>query len=171
MTPEQATFLINIYLPQAENEQKTTRRVIAAVPADRCAYSPDPKSMTAWTLAKHIASSEIFFLHAVSNGAFNPADGAVPDSVTTPAQLVEWYDENFAKAAAKIRALTPEQLAQKIDFHGVFVFPAVAFVGLNCNHVIHHRGQLSAYLRPMGAKVPKIYGGSADEPMEMPAGA
>jgi uncharacterized damage-inducible protein DinB len=47
----------------------------------------------------------------------------------------------------------------------------VQFLGLVSNHSIHHRGQLSSYLRPMGSKVPKIYGGSADEPFEMPASA
>lgn len=162
---------MHVHLPQLENEQKTTRRVIAAVPADKAEYAPDPKSMTAWTLAKHIASSEIHFLNGIASGAFNREDGVVPDSVTTPEQLVEWYDESFAQAIARLRTMTPEQLTQKIDFHGVFSYPAVAYVSINSNHMIHHRGQLSAYLRPMGAKVPRIYGGSADEPMEMPARA
>lgn len=171
MTPEQATFLLNIYLPQTENEQKITRRVIAAVPADKSDYAPDSRSMTAWTLAKHIASAEIFFLSAIASGEFNQAAGAIPDSVKTPEQLIEWYDENFAKAAAGIRALTPEQLMKEIDFHGVFKNPAIVYASFNTSHIIHHRGQLSAYLRPMGAKVPRMYGGSADEPFEMPATA
>jgi uncharacterized damage-inducible protein DinB len=53
----------------------------------------------------------------------------------------------------------------------VFNLPAVAYLGFLNNHSIHHRGQLAAYLRPMGSKVPNIYGGSFDEPMQMPAGA
>ena len=158
-------------LPQLENEQKTTGKVIAAMPADKGDYTPDPKSMTAWALAKHIASSEIFFLSGIARGEFNQADGAVPDSITTPQQLVGWYNEQFAQAMAKIRTLSGDQLCKIVDFHGIFQLPAVAYAGFNTSHTIHHRGQLSAYLRPMGGKVPSIYGGSADEPFQMPASA
>lgn len=173
MTPEQASFLLNdVYLPQIENEQKTTRRVIAAIPADKCDYAPDAKSMTAWTLAKHLASAEPFFLNGIANGAFHREDGAIPDSVTTPEQLRAWYDEHCASALAKVRALTPEQLVRIVEFGGgMFKNPAVAYAGFMLSHTLHHRGQLSAYLRPMGAKVPRIYGGSADEPLERPAQA
>jgi uncharacterized damage-inducible protein DinB len=61
--------------------------------------------------------------------------------------------------------MTAEQLATPVDFLGVFNLPAVFYLGFVNNHSIHHRGQLAAYLRPMGSKVPSIYGGSADEPM------
>jgi uncharacterized damage-inducible protein DinB len=62
-------------------------------------------------------------------------------------------------------------LLKSINFHNVFEFPAVVYLQLMVNHSIHHRGQLSAYLRPMGAKVPAIYGGSADEPITIPQAA
>lgn len=172
MTSEQATFLLNgVCLPQIQNEQKTTRRVIEAIPADKSGYKPDPKAKSAFELASHLASSECFFLGGVANGSFSGVDANIPESVKTPAELVAWYDENFAKAVARIAALKPEELTRMIDFHGVFNFPAINYLSLMCNHSIHHRGQLSTYLRPMGSKVPKIYGGSADEPMEMPAHA
>ena len=61
--------------------------------------------------------------------------------------------------------MTPQQLATPVNFLGLFNFPAYVYLGLVNNHSIHHRGQLSTYLRPMGSKVPSIYGGSADEPM------
>ena len=48
----------------------------------------------------------------------------------------------------------------------MFNFPAVAYLNFMLSHTIHHRGQLAAWLRPMGGKVPSIYGGSADEPFE-----
>lgn len=169
MTPDQANFLLHeVYLPQIRNEQKTSRRVIEAIPADKIDYKPDSKSMSAWDLAKHIASAEIFFMSGIANGAFNRADGVIPDTVKTPAQLCAWYDENFQKAADKLASTKPDDLAKTITF-AVFSNPAVVFTGLMMNHSIHHRGHLSAYLRPMGAKIPRIYGGSADEPMEMPA--
>ncbi|MGD1095421.1 MAG: DinB family protein [Bryobacteraceae bacterium] len=172
MTPEQATFLLNtVCLPQIQNEQKTTRRVIEAVPADKSGYKPDPKAMSAFELASHIASSECFFMNGVASGSFDSAGEPIPESVKTPAQLLEWYDENFAKASARLAGLKPEELTRMINFHGVLNFPAVTYLSMMCSHSIHHRGQLSSYLRPMGSKVPKIYGGSADEPMEIPAQA
>jgi uncharacterized damage-inducible protein DinB len=171
MTNEQAEFLLNhVYLPQIQNERKTTRRVIEAVPAAKCDYKPDPKSMSALELAWHIASSECFFMNGVADAAFNPG-GARPDSIKTPADVLAWYDDNSAKATARLAALNGDALTRMIDFHGVFNFPAIVYIGLMSNHSIHHRGQLSAYLRPMGAKVPRIYGGSADEPIQLPATA
>ena len=56
-----------------------------------------------------------------------------------------------------------------VDFFGLFKSPAVALMGFANNHGIHHRGQLAAYLRAMGSKVPAIYGGSADEPFQAAA--
>jgi uncharacterized damage-inducible protein DinB len=167
MTPEQAHFLLNeVYIPQIRNEHKTTRRVLEAVPADKLNYSPDPVSMDAWKLATHIASSEIFFIMGVANGAFNRADAALPDSVKTPADLVQWYDEQQAKALDKLASTSGEDLVKNVTF-AVFTLPAINYVALMITHSVHHRGQLSAYLRPMGAKVPRIYGGSADEPIDM----
>jgi uncharacterized damage-inducible protein DinB len=60
--------------------------------------------------------------------------------------------------------MTPEQLATPVDFAGVFKMPAVFYLGFVNNHSVHHRGQLPAYLRPMGSMVPSIYGRSADKP-------
>ena len=171
MTNEQAEFLLNqIFMPEVQNEHKTTRRVIEAVPADKSGYKPDERSMSAMELAWHIASSECFFLNGVAAGKFERG-GDMPESIKTPADVLKWYDENFAKAITAVSALKGDALTRVIDFMGAFSFPAINFVGLMCNHSIHHRGQLSAYLRPMGAKVPRIYGGSADEPFEMPARA
>ena len=58
--------------------------------------------------------------------------------------------------------MTPDQLMKSIDFRGMFQYPAVAYLEFAIRHTIHHRGQLSMYLRPMGAKVPSIYGESHD---------
>jgi uncharacterized damage-inducible protein DinB len=169
MTTDQATFLLNeIYLPQIRNELKTTRRVIEAIPADKGDYKPDPKSMSSMELAKHIASSEVFFMMGAAHGEFKRESAAMADSVKTPADVSAWYEEHGNKAAAALAAVSGEDLAKNLHF-AVFDLPAIAYIGLMISHSAHHRGQLSAYLRPMGAKVPRIYGGSADEPIEMPA--
>jgi uncharacterized damage-inducible protein DinB len=171
MTNDQAEFLLHhVYLPQIKNEQKTTSRVLAAIPADKCDWKPHPASMSAMELAWHIASADCFFLNGVAAGKFERG-GAMPETIKTPADIVNWFNENFAKAFDAVAELKGDQLTQVIDFQGVFNFPAIVYVGLMNNHSIHHRGQLSAYLRPMGGKVPAIYGGSADEPMKTPAAA
>ena len=142
--------------------------MLEAVPADKLAYTPDPKSMTSWNLATHIAGSEIFFMMGAANGAFHREDAAIPDTVKAPADLVKWYDEAFEKAAAKLGATSAADLMKSVPF-AIFNLPAITYCGLMLSHSAHHRGQLSAYLRPMGAKVPRIYGGSADEPIEATA--
>jgi uncharacterized damage-inducible protein DinB len=169
MTPDQATFLLKeIYLPQIHNEHPLTRKIIEAIPADKSDYKPDPKSKSAMELAKHIASSEVFFIMGVVNGEFKRENAAIPESVTTPAQLLAWQDENFANATAKLAACSPDALLKTVSF-AIFSFTAITYLGLMSSHSIHHRGQLSTYLRPMGSKIPRIYGGSADEPIELPA--
>jgi|SRR5579864_5019129 len=171
MTPEQATFLLNeVYLPQIHDEHKTTRRIIAAVPADQGAYKPSERCMSAWELASHIVVSHIFFLDGMSSGQFTPP-APLPDSIKTPADLLAWDEANFSKALDRVKAMSPADLVKPVSFFGVFNHPAVSYAGFMCSHAVHHRGQLSAYLRPMGAKVPRIYGGSADEPFQPPAQA
>ncbi len=165
MTPEQATFLLNdIYLNQIRNEHKTTRRVIEAIPADNSGWKPDPKSKSAIELAWHIVTSECFFMNGIAKGKYEATGGFnLPDNIKTPADVLKWYDENHPKAVAQLSQVKGEGLTRPIDFFGMFTFPALHFAGLMCSHSIHHRGQLSSYLRPMGGKVPGIYGPSADE--------
>ena len=76
------------------------------------------------------------------------------------------YDDAFAIKIEKVKKLTPEFWAKRMEFFGMYNQPAALYLQFMLNHAIHHRGQLTAYLRPMGAKVPNIYGGSFDEPME-----
>lgn len=171
MTPDQAVFLAHLSVRGIENEFQTTKKVIAAIPADNAGYKPDPKAKSAFELAWHIASSDIWFLDSVAAGEFAPEPNEKPDNLRTPQDIVGWYDQNFAAAIAKVRALSAEQLSKPLNFYNVFNYPAVFYLGFTSNHVIHHRGQLSSYLRPMGSKCPSIYGGSADEPFVPPATA
>jgi uncharacterized damage-inducible protein DinB len=85
--------------------------------------------------------------------------------------VVAWYDERMKQGAARVAAMTPEQLLTPVDFMGAFNFPVVLYLGFLNNHSIHHRGELATYLRPMGSKVPSIYGGSYDEPLQPPVPA
>ena len=167
MQSDQATFLLNFLLPQVKAESKATRRVIEAIPADKSGYRPDPKSKTALELAWHIAATETWFLEAVASGQF-PKSGEMPAEIKTPSDILKWYDAHFAAGVDRVSQATPEQLSKSLNFYNVFNHPAVVYLNILVVHSVHHRGQLSTYLRPMGSKVPQIYGGSADEPMEVP---
>jgi uncharacterized damage-inducible protein DinB len=167
MNPEQAKGLSEFLLAAIEQESATTRKIIAAVPADKADYRPHPTNKSALELAVHIPTSEVWFLNGIAAGKFPMEEGP---SFNTPAEALAWYDREFPAAVAKVRAMSGDQLAAVVDFFGM-KFPNVMYLNFCQVHSIHHRGQLSAYLRPMGAKVPSIYGGSADEPFQMTEGA
>ncbi len=161
MTAEQAVSLLqNIYLGTLKNESRITRKVLETVPADKCDYRPDTASRTAIELARHIAAADNRFLETVVNGVFDANPAMIPENVKTPAEIAVWYEERFAKNFDALTKLNGEQLTKMVDFRGMFQRPAVSFVMLGLHHTIHHRGQLSSYLRCMGAKVPSIYGES-----------
>jgi uncharacterized damage-inducible protein DinB len=162
-TPEQAHFLLhNVFLAAMKTESRTTKKILEAVPADKATYQPDPCAKSAIELVRHIAIAENFFLEAPINGVFNPGAVKIPDGVSTPAEIAAWYEQTYAKNFDALTRLTGEQLAKVIDFRGLFQQSAVLFLLFGLNHTIHHRGQLSTYLRPMGSKVPAIYGESYD---------
>ena len=163
MQAEQATFLLQgVFLPGLKNEHRLTRNVIEAIPQDGNNYRPDPSSRPALELAWHIASTEMRFMEAVAAGAFDLTPRPLPESIKNSADLGTWYAENFATHADAVSKLTGEQLVRTVDFRGLFQLPAVMYMNFIICHTIHHRGQLSTYLRPMGAKVPAIYGESYD---------
>ena len=155
-------FVHNVLLGMLKNESRTTRAVLAAVPKDRLDYRPDPCAKTANELLRHLASADNFFLKSVAGGAFVPGSVKIPEDVKTPEEVAEWYGQEYAKNFDAVRQLSGEQLIQIVDFRGAFQRPAYAFLQSGLLHAVHHRGQLSTYLRPMGAKVPAIYGESYD---------
>ncbi len=163
MQPDQADFLLqNVYLPGLKNESRLTRKVIEAIPLDKGDYRPDEISKSALELAWHIVATEMRFLDAVQAGAFDFTPRPRPDSIRNSADLLDWYAENFEPRVAALTKVSKEQLCQIVDFRGMFQLAAVEYLGFVLHHSVHHRGQLSMYLRPMGAKVPSIYGESYD---------
>jgi uncharacterized damage-inducible protein DinB len=163
LTPDLAEFwLQDLLLGTLKNESRTTKKILEAVPADKAEYRPDPFARTAMELVRHIAAAEMRFLETTINAAF-PTTAGLPESVKTPAEVAAWYSENFARNFEKLAQLKGDHLVKITDFRGIFKLPAVAFLQVGMNHSIHHRGQLSSYLRCMGAKVPSIYGESFDD--------
>jgi uncharacterized damage-inducible protein DinB len=162
LTPDQAKFLFATIIPTIKNEHATTKKVIEAIPLDKGDYRPDNIAKTALELAWHIVAAEQRFLAGIVSGVFDFTAINRPDNVRNSADIAAWYEQTFTANLAALEAATGEQLARTIGFRGVLELPAVGFLTLSQNHSIHHRGQLSTYLRPMGAKVPAIYGESYD---------
>lgn len=169
MTPEQGAFLASTLFSWVERETNTTCRVLKAVPAGKGAYRPDPVSRTALELSWHIAQADVWFLNGFLNGKFDMEDDSMPADIGDVSDIVAWYEDAFATSFEKVSKLPAEFWATPLDFFGIYNFPAAMYLQFMLLHTVHHRGQLCAYLRSMGAKVPNIYGGSADEPMGEPS--
>jgi uncharacterized damage-inducible protein DinB len=167
-TPEFVMEYTAMMLDGVTREAETTKRVLSAIPEAKRDYRPDPHARTAWELAWHLANTDVQFLDAIADLKFNMSGAARPDKPTTVAEAVDWYDKNIKRGVERVRGLSADQLATPIQFL-IFNFPAVFYLGFLNNHSIHHRGELATYLRPMGSKVPSIYGGSYDEPLQAAA--
>jgi uncharacterized damage-inducible protein DinB len=163
ITAEQAhLFVHNVLLGILKNESRTTRSILAAVPSVHLDYRPDPCAKSANELLRHVASADNFFLKSVIDGLFVPGSVTIPESVKTPEEVAEWYGNKYAENFDAVSRLSGEQLIKMVDFRGMFQRPAYTFLQTGLLHSVHHRGQLSTYLRPMGGKVPAIYGESYD---------
>jgi uncharacterized damage-inducible protein DinB len=150
-----------LFLRTLNSERLLTVQVISAVPPTQCDYRPDPDSRTALQLSWHIVDAEIMFLDVVAGGTFTRTR-PLPASVVGPADVVAWYHERFEDVYARLQQASDETLARTIALPRLLARPAVLFLQTAIHHSIHHRGQLSAYLRPMGGTVPPIYGDSHD---------
>ena len=156
------TLVHKVLLGTIKNESRTTKSVLAAVPNVNLDYRPDPCAKSADELLRHIAIADNFFLEAVITGIFNAKSVSIPDTLRSPAEIADWYERIYSKNFEAVSALSGEELIRRVDFRGIFERPAFFFLQLGLVHTIHHRGQLSTYLRPMGGKVPAIYGESYD---------
>jgi uncharacterized damage-inducible protein DinB len=168
LTPEFALGYRAVMLDGLDREMETTKKVLAAIPdAKATEYRPDPNARNAWDLAWHLANTDVQLMQGVADLEFKMNTPA--EKPKTVAELVDWYDANFKRASEGVRGLSGAQLLTPVGFMGVFNLPAVLYLGFLNNHSIHHRGELATYLRPMGSKVPSIYGGSFDQPFQPPA--
>jgi uncharacterized damage-inducible protein DinB len=160
MKPEQAKAVAEVLGQGLQGEWMHTYKAIKAVPDEKKDYKPEVNSRTAFDLAHHIAICDVGFLQAVAANSF----GAFPakcEAKTIP-ELAEWYKQEMPKALEKVLALEGTHLAQPVEAFGMKL-PSVNYMMFCNNHMIHHRGQLTTYIRPAGGKVPAIYGGSFDE--------
>ena len=146
-------------------ETPATVRVLSAVPDETRDYRPDAKSRSAWELAVHIATADLWFIESIERGVFNfdpEAAKQVEGEFRSVADIVAFYEARIPAAIESLRKLSDEQMGEELDFFGMMQMSRAVWIGFSNNHRVHHRGQLSAYLRSLGAKVPDIYGPSGD---------
>jgi uncharacterized damage-inducible protein DinB len=163
MSQPEPQALAGYLMSTLEYEMGLTTNVFDAVPAARHDYKPDGVSKNALELVRHITIEDEWFLNAIADGKFADfADQSDACGIMSGADASARYKERMPAAIARVRALSADELTRELDFFGKMKMPAVEFLSLMLRHTVHHRGQLSTYLRPMGSKVPPIYGPSGD---------
>ncbi|HME12222.1 MAG TPA: DinB family protein [Candidatus Acidoferrum sp.] len=160
-------------IPEFDHEMKTSRTLLERIPEDKLAWKPHEKSMTLGRLAGHIAELPGFVVSIIQLDEldFAPKEGGPPRKPTVAESrqhVLEVFDAKAAAARPVIASASDEHLAKvwKLSSGGktIFAMPrAQAVRAMFMNHVVHHRGQLSVYLRLLDVPVPSIYGPSADE--------
>jgi uncharacterized damage-inducible protein DinB len=141
------------------NESKTTRRVLARIP-EGSEYRPDPRSRTAREIAWQIVCEERMIIEALESGK---AEWAPPPLPPTMSEVLEIYERQSAEMAQRWRALPAARWEGTLEFFGS-QRPASPMAWSFLFDIVHHRGQITTYLRPMGSTVPQIYGPNGDEP-------
>ena len=138
--------------------------MIAAVPARRWGWRPHPKSMSAGELARHLAGSEWWFCaEALGLGSPGPDPAPKERPPAAPAALLRAARRSHGRLSAAVRRRGSRWLRGSVSFYDLRM-PRHRVFDLMIRHEVHHRGQLSVYVRLCGGRVPAVYGDSADEP-------
>jgi uncharacterized damage-inducible protein DinB len=159
-------------LPEFDRETGITRRLLERIPDGQFAWKPHEKSMTLGRLAEHLAELPGWAKVAIDLSGIDMATPRPPDYVPPPtrAAVLEMFDKNVADARATLTRKSDAELMApwtlKAQGKEVFTMPkAIVLRSFVMNHLIHHRGQMSVYLRLQNVPVPSMYGPSADESM------
>lgn len=163
MSTTDAKTIADFLLADFEYETQTTLAVLGAVPDDRLDYRPDDKGKTGLGLLRHIALEDAWLLNGIADGAFTaPPDDSDACGIATAADAVARYKSEVPAALARVRAMSGAQLSASLNLLDMITMPGVNFIAMTLKHSVHHRGQLSSYLRAMGGTMPSIYGPTAD---------
>jgi uncharacterized damage-inducible protein DinB len=164
------------FLQEFDWEMAKTRKMLAAVPDTDPDWKPDAKSMTVGRLAGHVAEMPMWMMMTVTQDSLDlGGPGGYTPAVMAKGgreELLAKFDKNVADAKAALAGRTDDFLAQqwqlKSGAHIILTLPRTAVLTDMCkNHMIHHRGQLSVYVRLLGGAVPGMYGPSSDEKTTM----
>ena len=140
-------------------ESTTTRKVLARIP-EGSAYRPDPKSRTAQEIAWQIVCEEKMIIEALESGK---AEWAPPPMPASMKEVLAAYEKQSAAMEQRWGSLPEARWEGSLEFFGS-QRPASPMAWNFLFDIVHHRGQITTYLRPMGSTVPQVYGPSGDEP-------
>jgi uncharacterized damage-inducible protein DinB len=164
--------LAEALLPEFDREMGVTRRLLERVPDGQFAWRPHEKSMTLGRLAEHLAEMPLWCTTTIKQEGIEAASGRPPgyESPSSSVAVLATFDKNLVEARAALVGRTDGELLApwtlSIQGKEIFSMPKVAVLrSWVMNHMIHHRGQLSVYLRMHNVPLPSMYGPSADEPM------
>jgi len=161
ITTKQAAFLRQQLAAEMQGEDALLRKVLAACPDKKLGWKPTAKKSKPFAeLAWHAGDAGHFFCDVIEGR--EPKEK--PAKALSKKALTAALTKSGAKFQERLASYTPAQLAKPYDFFGT-KYAGITLLSWHKVHLVHHRGQLTTYLRMMGAKVPSIYGGSADEPM------
>ncbi|MDH3494171.1 MAG: DinB family protein [Acidobacteriota bacterium] len=156
-------------IAELQHEAEVTRTVLERVPTDKFEFRPHEKSMTFGELASHIVDSYTWYDGTLNLEEIDFATAEyVPFQAETSEELLDAFDKNVVAAAELLAAASDEDLMVEWTMRAgdqvMFSMPRIQVIrSMLMNHMIHHRGQLSVYLRLNDIPVPQIYGPSADE--------
>lgn len=160
--------LVDALLPEFDHEVSTTRQLLERLPEDKLEWKPHETSRSLGQLATHLAQLPWWGEMTLAQPEFDTAGVPAPAVATSRAEVLTVFDENAAKARAALAGRIDAELmtpwALKRAGQTIFSMPkAMVWRSFVMSHLVHHRGQLSVYLRMLGVPVPSIYGPSADE--------
>ena len=160
--------LADMFIMELELEAKTTRRVLERVPDDKLTWKPHTKSMSLRQLAQHVATIPGVISGMARLDGYDVEKSSTPPEMESTAAILAAFEESVAQAKANLAATDDAAMMQNWSFrmggNPIMTIPRIGlYRTLLLNHLYHHRGQLSVYLRLLDVPVPSIYGPSADE--------
>jgi len=159
-------------LPEFDQEMANTRRMLERVPDGKNDWKPHEKSMPLGRLATHLGELPQWATNAVTLDELDiaPPDAGpfVPTILEQTSEILELFDKNVAESRGRIAGADDATMMKgwtfKVGGQAAFTMPKIVVIrSFVMNHMLHHRGQLSVYLRLLGQRLPAIYGPSADE--------
>ena len=161
--------LVDALLPEFDHEMTTTRKALERVPEDKFAWKPHARSFSLGALAAHVAALPTWGTETLTRSDMDIAGAQPPAAPASKTELMATFDKNVAATRSALAGKTDAELMAmwtlKRGGKTIFSMPKAAVLrSFVLSHLIHHRGQLSVYLRLLDVSVPSIYGPSADEP-------
>ncbi len=159
-------FLANLFAAELKAEDTATRRCLEKIPESIYSFRPHPKSMELGYLALLVAEIPLWIVHIIKEGVIDLATYK-SFQLTTGKALLQHYEDSFSKAVQVLQEVSDDKLEGQFILQKsgqqLSASSKIESIGSSINHWVHHRGQLTVYMRLNDIPVPSIYGPSADE--------